>query len=89
MAGEEQQVYAIIAFVLVMTLAYLDIRISATVILALEGVSMLLVVTACGIVLAKGGFHGHAFSSASFRPGGVSLCARPRDRLVVLDLLRV
>jgi amino acid transporter len=67
------QVYAIIAFVLVMALAYLDIKISATVILALEGVSMLLVVTACSIVLAKGGFHGHAFSSAPFRPGGVTL----------------
>ena len=67
------QVYAIIAFVLVMALAYLDIKISAAVILALEGVSMLLVVTTCSIVLAKGGFHGHAFSSAPFRPGGVSL----------------
>jgi hypothetical protein len=67
------QAYAIIAFVLVMALAYLDIKISATVILALEGVSMLLVIIACSIVLAKGGFHGHAFSSAPFRPGGVTL----------------
>ena len=67
------QVYAIIAFALVMALAYLDIKISATVILILEGVSMLLVVTVCSIVLAKGGFHGHAFSSAPFRPGGVPL----------------
>src|SRR5215472_9033961 len=46
------QVYAIIAFVLVMALACLDIKISATVILTLEGVSMLLVVTACSIILA-------------------------------------
>lgn len=67
------QAYAIIAFALVMALAYRDIKISATVILALEGVSMLLVVTACSIVLAKGGFHGHAFSSAPFRPDGVTL----------------
>src|SRR5215831_11878435 len=37
------QVYAIVAFVLVMVLAYLDIKISATVILILEGISMLLV----------------------------------------------
>jgi amino acid transporter len=66
-------VYAIIAFVLVMALAYLDIKISAAVILALEGVSMLLVLTACSIVLAKGGFHGHALSSAPFRPDGVTL----------------
>jgi len=66
------QVYAIIAFVLVMALAYLDIKISATVILALEGISMLLVVIACSIIVAKGGFHGHAFSSAPFRPDGVT-----------------
>jgi amino acid transporter len=65
--------YAIIAFVLVMALAYLDIKISATVILALEGTSMTLVIIACSIILAKGGFHGHAFSSAPFRPDGVAL----------------
>jgi amino acid transporter len=67
------QVYAIVAFVLVMALAYCDIKISATVILALEGVSMLLVIIVCSIVLAKGGFHGRAFSSAPFRPDGVPL----------------
>jgi amino acid transporter len=67
------QVYAIIVFALVMALAYLDIRISATAILVIEGASMLLVVTACSIVLAKGGFHGHAFSSAPFRPNGATL----------------
>ena len=67
------QVYAIIAFVLVLALAFLDIKVSATVILAVEGASMLLVMIACSIVLAKGGFHGHAFSSAPFRPSGVSL----------------
>src|SRR6516164_2799023 len=66
-------VYAIIAFVLVMALAYLDIKISATVILALEGASMLLVIIACAIIVAKGGFHGHAFSPAPFRPDGVPL----------------
>jgi amino acid transporter len=66
-------VYAIITFVLVMVLAVLDIKISATVILALEGASMLLVIIACSIILAKGGFHGHAFSPAPFRPNGVPL----------------
>jgi amino acid transporter len=65
--------YAIVAFVLAMTLALLDIAISATTILVLEGVSMALVITACSIILAKGGFHGHAFSSAPFRPDGVKL----------------
>jgi amino acid transporter len=34
---------------------------------------MLLVLTACSIILAKGGFHGHAFSAAPFRPDGVTL----------------
>src|SRR5215472_12014806 len=67
------QVYAIVAFVLVLALAYLDIKISATVILAVEGVAITLVIIACGIILAKGGFHGHAFSSAPFRPDGVPL----------------
>jgi amino acid transporter len=65
--------YAVIVFVLVMALAYLDIKVSATVILALEGASMLLVIVACSIVLAEGGFHGHAFSPAPFRPDGVPL----------------
>jgi amino acid transporter len=67
------QAYAIIAFVVVMTLAYLDIKISAAVILALEGISMMLVIIACSVITAKGGFHGHAFSSVPFRPGGVTL----------------
>ena len=67
------QVYAIAAFVLVMTLAYLEIKISVTVILVLESTSMVLVIIACSIILAKGGFHGHAFSSVPFRPNGVPL----------------
>jgi amino acid transporter len=31
------------------------------------------VIIACSIILAKGGFHGHAFSPAPFRPNGVPL----------------
>jgi amino acid transporter len=31
------------------------------------------VIIACGIIVAKGGFHGHAFSPAPFRPDGVPL----------------
>jgi hypothetical protein len=41
------QVHAVAALVLVLTLACLDIKISATVILALEGASMMLVIIAC------------------------------------------
>ena len=67
------QAYAIIAFVLAMTLAYLDIAISATVILVMEGISMALVTIACSMVLVKGGYHGNAFSPAPFRPDGAPL----------------
>jgi amino acid transporter len=66
-------VYAVIAFVVVMTLAYLDVTISATLILVMEGISMALVIIACCIVLAKGGYRGHAFSPAPFRPDGAAL----------------
>jgi amino acid transporter len=67
------QVYAIIAFVMVTILAYLDITISATLILVMEGASMALVIIACTVILAKGGYHGHAFSPAPFRPDGAAL----------------
>jgi len=67
------QPYAIIAFIGVMTLAYLDITISATVILVMESISMTLVIIACCIILAKGGYHGRAFSPAPFRPDGAAL----------------
>lgn len=69
------QVYAFAAFVLVVIFAYLDIKTSSTIILVLEGASMVLVTVVCIIILAKGGYHGHAFSSAPFRPNGVSLTA--------------
>lgn len=67
------QVYALAAFALVAMLAYLDIRISSSVILVLEGVSMMLVAVVCAIVLFKGGYHGQAFSPRPFVPNGVSL----------------
>jgi len=84
------QVYAIIAFVLVMALAYLDIKVSATVILALEGVSMLLVVIASSIVLAKGGLPRTCLQLSTVPAQRSHLVrARPRGRPVVLDLLRI
>jgi amino acid transporter len=66
-------VYAVIAFVLVMAFAGADIRLSAAVILAVEAASMLLVVIASAIIVAKGGYHGHAFSTAPLRPDGVGV----------------
>lgn len=71
------QVYAFAAFLLVVTLAHLDIKVSSTVILVLEGVSMLLVVAVCVVVIAKGGYHGHALSLAPLRTHGVSLTRIP------------
>ncbi len=67
------QIYALAAFVLVVVLAYMDIKISSTVILLLEGISMALVTVVAIIILAKGGYHGHAFSPAPFHPDGTSL----------------
>lgn len=67
------QVLGVCAFALVTLFAYLDIRASSAIILALEGVSIVLVTVACVVVLARGGYHGHAFSAAPFRPDGASL----------------
>ncbi len=69
------QVYAIIAFVLVTWIALRDIRISSTVILLLEGVSMALITVISLIILFKGGYHGLAWNSKPFLPGGVSMAA--------------
>lgn len=68
------QVYAIVAFVLVMGLAFLDIKVSAALILTLEAASMLLVVIVTGIIAAKSGSQGHQpFSPAPFQPHGAPL----------------
>ena len=66
------QVYAVIAFVLVMALAIPGHQDLCRGDLGPGGYLDTLVVIACSIVLAKGGFHGHAFSSVPFRPGGVA-----------------
>ncbi|GMA64232.1 hypothetical protein [Alicyclobacillus fastidiosus] len=47
------QFYAIVGFVLVVIFAYLDIKTSSTIILVLEGVSMLLVTIVCIVILAR------------------------------------
>lgn len=69
------QAYALVAFALVVFLAYLEIKVSSGLILVLEGVSMLVVTAVCVVVLAKGGYHGHAFSTLPFQTNGVSLSA--------------
>ena len=66
------QVLALIVFALVSALAFLDVRVSSTVILVVEGVSILLVLVAVAVITVKGGYHHHAFSPAPFRATGLS-----------------
>ena len=68
-------VYAVVIAALVTLLAFLDIKISATVILLVEGLSMVLVIVAVVIITLKGGYHHHAMSSAPFRATGLSSTA--------------
>ena len=67
------QLYAVVAFLAVSALAYLDIKVSSAIVLILEIGAMAVVVAVSVVVLAKGGYHSHAFSSAPFRPNGSSL----------------
>jgi len=67
------QPYAVIAYVLVMTLAFLDIRVSARIILGMEAVSMLLVLVVCSVIATKGGSHGHILRPEPLQPNGVPL----------------
>jgi amino acid transporter len=67
------QLYAVAAFLAVSALAYLDIKLSSAIVLVLEIGAMAVVVAVSVVVLAKGGYHGHAFSSTPFRPDGSSL----------------
>ena len=64
--------YALIVAALVIVLALADVKVSAGVILVVEGVSMLLVIVASIIITIKGGHHGHALSSAPFRASGLA-----------------
>ena len=67
------QPYAVIAYVLVMTLVFLDIKVSARIILGLEAVSMLLVLVVCGVIVTKGGSHGHILGPEPLLTNGVPL----------------
>ena len=65
-------VYAVVIAAFVTVLAFLDIRITATLILLVEGIAMVLVIVASLIITVKGGYHHHALSSAPFRASGLS-----------------
>jgi amino acid transporter len=65
-------VLALVVVALVAVFALADVKVASGVILAVEGVSILLVLVAAAIITAKGGYHHHAFSPAPFRATGLS-----------------
>jgi amino acid transporter len=56
-----------------MLFAYRSIRLSTIVIFACEGIAVVLLGIVGAVVLAKGGYHHHAFSSAPFKLHGIAL----------------
>jgi amino acid transporter len=65
--------FALAGFVPTMILAYVSIGFSSVVILACEGVAVVLLTVVGIVVLAKGGDHHHAFSAAPFERHGIGL----------------
>jgi len=64
---------ALAGFVLTMLFAYFSIAYSSIVIFICEGVAVLLIAVVGIAVLAKGGYHHHAFSGSPFTTHGVAL----------------
>ena len=64
---------ALAGFVLTMVFAYRSIRLSTIVIFIFEGAAVVLLAVVGVAVLAKGGYHHHAFSSAPFQLHGLAL----------------
>ena len=65
---------AALGWALTMVLAYTSIRVSSLVVfLLVEGVAIGLISIVGVVILAGGGYHGHAFSSAPFALHGVAL----------------
>src|SRR5487761_1406178 len=65
--------FAIAGFVLTMLFAYLSIAYSSLVIFFCEGIAVVLLAIVGIVVLAKGGYHHHAFSASPFRLHGLAL----------------
>jgi amino acid transporter len=63
---------AVVGWALTMVFAYMSFSRSAIVILACEGVAILLIAVVGVAVLAHGGYHHHAVSSAPFQTHGVA-----------------
>ncbi|HVB19169.1 MAG TPA: APC family permease [Acidimicrobiales bacterium] len=64
--------FALAGFVLTMLFAYLSIAYSSLVIFFCEGVAVVLLAIVGIVVLAKGGYHHHAFSASPFMTHGVA-----------------
>lgn len=65
--------FAVAGFALTMVFAYRSIRLSTVVIFACEGIAVVLLAIVGIAVLARGGYHHHAFSSAPFQLHGIAL----------------
>lgn len=65
--------FALAGFVITMLFAYRSIRLSTTVIFLCEGIAVLLLSVVGVVVLARGGYHHHAFSFAPFQLHGLAL----------------
>ena len=65
--------WALAGAVLAIAVACLDIGISTLVILAVEGLSILLVLAVGVVVVVQGGYHGHGLSAKPFEPSGVGI----------------
>lgn len=64
---------AVAGWALTMVLAYASIGFSSLVIFVCEGAAIVLISIVGGVILAKGGYHHHAFSAAPFQTHGVAL----------------
>src|SRR5271170_4892731 len=64
---------AVVGFVLTMVFAFRSIRLSTIIIFACEGIAVVLLSIVGVVVLAKGGYHHHAFSSSPFRLHGLAI----------------
>lgn len=65
--------FALVGFGITMVFAYRSIRLSTIVIFACEGIAVVLVGIVGAVVLAKGGYHHHAWSSSPFQLHGIAL----------------
>jgi len=63
---------AVIGWALTMVFAYLSFALSSLVILACEGLAVALITVVGVAVLARGGYHHHAFSAAPFQTHGIA-----------------